>query len=570
MNLTINGVPVKASAGDTFQKLIGACGSEPAGFRDLPLAVKAGGMLISLNHIPAKKPTPDGPDRVFYRALETAQGNVTTVSVTDKAGYDLYVRSVIFVLLTAFHRLFPEAHIHWDYAVRGAEFFSVSPEELLTKENVKAIKAECRKIVSENVPLIRERLYIDDAADLFRKAGYEDAVRLLSWRILPYFDLYRIGDYADYLYSVLAPSTGCLTVFDIVPAGGKLILLPPDPAEPEKPLPLVKSKKLSAAFRKNADWNRLMHCMTISDLNEFTENGSIRDLIRVNEALHEKDYAAIADNVLKSGARAILLAGPSSSGKTTSANRICTQLRVLGKTPFPISLDDYYKDRDKCLPGPDGKIDLEHIDCLDTARFREDLSALVSGREVRLPRFDFKTQKSIPDGGKLLRPDKDTIYVIEGLHGLNPQMLPDTIDRSSVFKVYVSALCTLNFDSHNRIPSTEMRLLRRMVRDYQTRNSSVIDTLSMWDSVHRGEDRWIFPFQEEADAVFNSTLVYEPAVLKKYIYPLLMNVHADSPYYDQVRSIVKFLNYILEANVEDEIPPTSVLREFIGGNTFYR
>ena len=234
-----------------------------------------------------------------------------------------------------------------------------------------------------------------------------------------------------------------------------------------------------------------------------------------------------------------------------------------------MSLDDYYIDRDKILPDENGEIDLEHINTIDTDLFRSDLTRLLDGETVELPRFDFKTGKRVMDG-HTLRLDADTPLVVEGLHGLNPALLPDTVDRSLVYRMYVSALTTLNLDDHNRIPTTDIRLLRRMVRDYETRNASIEHTLSMWASVRRGEERWIFPYQEQADAIFNSTLVYEPAVLKKHIFPLLQAVRSGSPYFDEVRSIVKFLNYIVEANVEDEIPPTSVLREFIGGNAFYR
>ena len=234
-----------------------------------------------------------------------------------------------------------------------------------------------------------------------------------------------------------------------------------------------------------------------------------------------------------------------------------------------MSLDDYYIDRDKILPDENGEIDLEHINTIDTELFRQDLSRLLRGEQVALPRFDFKTGRRVMDG-RTLHLDADTPLVIEGLHGLNPALLPEGIDHALIYRLYVSALTTLNLDDHNRISTAEIRLLRRIVRDHETRGASIEHTLSMWDSVRRGEERWIFPYQEQADAIFNSALVYEAAVLKKHIFPLLQAVRPDSPYFDDVRGIVKFLNYILEANVEDEIPPTSVLREFIGGNAFYR
>ena len=264
-----------------------------------------------------------------------------------------------------------------------------------------------------------------------------------------------------------------------------------------------------------------------------------------------------------------MLAGPSSSGKTTSANRLATQLRVHGKKPILMSLDDYYIDRDKIAPGPDGKLDLEHINTIDTALFRQDMAALLAGQEVMLPSFNFLTGRREWRGDKL-RLHPDSVIIVEGLHGLNPAMLPENVDRNLIFRLYVSPLLPLNLDDHNRIPSSYLRLLRRIVRDYETRGASVQHTISMWDSVRRGESRWIFPYQENADVIFNSSTLYELAVLKKHIYPLLTAVEPEDSCYDEVRNIVKVLNFVQEADVDDEIPPTSLVREFIGGNSFYR
>ena len=264
-----------------------------------------------------------------------------------------------------------------------------------------------------------------------------------------------------------------------------------------------------------------------------------------------------------------MLAGPSSSGKTTSANRLATQLRVHGKKPILMSLDDYYIDRDKIAPGPDGKLDLEHINTIDTELFRQDMSKLLAGEEVELPSFNFKTGRREWHGHKLkLRPDD--LIIVEGLHGLNPVMLPENVDQNLIFRMYVSPLLPLNLDDHNRISTSYLRLLRRTVRDYESRGASVQRTLSMWDSVRRGEKRWIFPYQENADVIFNSSTLYELAVIKKHIYPLLTAIEPEDEYYDEVRSMVKILNFVQEADVDDEIPPTSLVREFIGGNTFYR
>ena len=316
-------------------------------------------------------------------------------------------------------------------------------------------------------------------------------------------------------------------------------------------------------------WADLMQCRCVADLNAMVEDGSVRELIRVNEALHERRFAEIATEIVNRGARAVLIAGPSSSGKTTSANRVATQLRVLGKTPILLSLDDYYIDRSLIHPDENGEIDYEHINMIDVPQFNIDLEALLEGRRVEVPHFDFKTG-SRQMLGHFVQMQENTILIIEGLHALNPMLLTPRIDKRLIFKLYVSALATLNLDDHNRIPTTDVRLLRRMMRDYETRGATIERTLGMWESVKRGEQRWIFPYQESADEIMNTTLVYELAVLKKHLYPLLGAVEATSPCYDEVIGTIKFLNYIQDAAVEDEIPPTSILREFVGGNAFYR
>jgi len=570
MQLYLNGIPTEIREGQSLVDLIREQGLDTESLSTRPLAVKMGGETFTLNYVPLRTKSSDAAPRSFRRAVRAAKGQIELLRYTDELGRRVYERTMTFVFLLAARSLFPEAKVTIDHAVGQGIHATMEKSPAVTQKDAALLLAECRRIIAADLPLIRRRLDIDEAIEHFANDGQTDKVRLLEWRTTPYFDVYGYGGYLDYFYGEMLPSTGYLTVFDLVLTDDGIVLLRPDPEQPDRPAPYQPMPKLTAVLRRSTDWGKLMHCSVAADLNDLVREEKLRSLIRINEALHEKEYARIADEIVSRDARAILIAGPSSSGKTTSANRLCTQLRVLGKSPVLLSLDDYYIDRDKIEREPDGSIDLEHIRTIDTKLFSEHLARLLAGETVEIPRFDFLIQRRVMDGSHMLRIDENTPLVIEGLHGLNPALLGDSVDKSRIFRLYVSALTTLNLDDHNRIPTTQIRLLRRIVRDYETRGASVEQTLSMWASVRCGEERWIFPYQEEADAIFNSALVYEPAVLKKHIFPLLNRVRPESPYYEEVRSIVKFLNYFLEADVEDEIPPTSVLREFVGGNTFYK
>ena len=566
MHLNIDGIAVTPRPGESLLDLVKKLDLDDAKLSKRPIAAKIAGEVFNLNYIPVREKDVAEDRTSIRRAMAASNGAIQLLRYDDPAGKDVYARTVQFVLFLAIHRLYPNAQAKMNCTVGPALFVEVTGEPGFSAE---AVKKEIRKLAQEDAPLIRRRTTLDNAIRNYREKGNLDKARLLSWRREPYFDQYVYGDFSDYYYGELAPSMGYLTVWDILPAEDGLLFIYPDENNPDHVAAYTPMPNFTNVNIESKRWCALMECETVADLNDLVTNGKIRELIRVNEALHEKRYSQVADEICARGAKAVMLAGPSSSGKTTSANRLATQLRVHGKKPILMSLDDYYIDRDKIAPGPDGKLDLEHINTIDTDLFRTHLKALLSGEEVELPTFDFISGKRQWKGHRMkLHPQ--TVIIVEGLHALNPVLLPEDMNPALVFKFYVSALLPLNLDDHNRIPSSMLRLMRRTVRDLEGRGSSVERTMSMWDSVRRGEHRWIFPYQENADVIFNTSTVYELAVLKRHIYPLLAAIQPEESCYEQVRGIVKILNYVLEADVDDEIPPTSLVREFIGGNSFYK
>ena len=565
MELWIDGISVTASPGQTLLELIKSLGLDCRKLSGRPLAAKIAGEVFNLNYVPVRTKDVQQDRASIRRAMAASNGEVTLIRYSDPQGRDVYARTAQFILFLALRRLWPKARAKMNCTVGKALYIEVRTDDF----SADRLRKEVQMLISKNIPLIRRRVTVESAKEHFSADGQNDKARLLSWRSEAYFDEYAYDDFADYYYGELAPSTGYLQVWDIIPADGGFMFVFPKDDHPDQVAVYEEMPKFLSVSTEGERWCELMGCETVADLNDLVRNGKIRELIRVNEALHEKRFSQVADMVCHRGAKAVMLAGPSSSGKTTSANRLATQLKVHGKTPVLMSLDDYYIDRDKIEPGPDGKLDLEHINTIDTELFSQHLGALLMGESVELPTFNFKTGCREWRGEKL-RLQRDAVIIVEGLHALNPVLLPEHLDSNLIFKLYVSPLLPLNLDDHNRIPTSLLRLLRRTVRDYEGRGASVQKTMSMWDSVRRGEKRWIFPFQEKADVIFNSSTLYELPVLKKYIFPLLTAVQPEDSCYEEVRSLVKILNYVLEADVDDEIPPTSLVREFIGGNTFYK
>ena len=490
-----------------------------------------------------------------------------TLTYADEEGRRIYERSLQLVFLTAAYRLYPGKRVRIRHSFAQGLYIDL-PDVAVTEVIVADLKAEMQRIVAADMPIQRLCMSTDDARDYFTRTGQTDRLRILGYRRFNHFTLYRIDGLEDYFYGEMAPSTGCLAVFNLMAYGGGILLQMPDVKNPEKPARFVDLPHLLHTYDEAARWHAILNCENAADLNDMVVNRRLREFIRVNEALQERKIQQIADQFIASGALILLIAGPSSSGKTTFAHRLSIALRVHGLRPVKVSLDDYYLDRDTLPREPDGSLDLERIDALDLDLLGDHLPRLVRGETVRTPEFDFKTGKrraeSYPFAVEHGQPS-----IIEGIHGLNDR-LTATIPAHLKFKVYISPLTMLNLDDHNRIRTTDARLLRRIVRDNLFRGTPPEDTMAMWASVRRGEEKYIFPFQENADVMFNSALTYELAIMKKYAYPRLLTITEDSPCYTMARRLVKFLNYIQTADVEDEIPVNSILREFIGGCCFYK
>lgn len=566
MKLYIDGIEVTAMPDESLLDIVKRLGLIKGKLSTDPLAAKIAGEVFTLNYIPLRSKDVATDGETKRKAMAASGGKIKLLRYTDPAGYDVYFRTAQFVIFLALRQLWPQSQARMHCTVGDGLYIEVSGADDFDAD---ILEEKVSELVKTDIPLRRHRIATSDAIAHYSSIGQEDKARLLSYRPIPTLDVYEYGDFSDYFYGEMAPSTGFLRVWDIIPASDGFIFIFPGRKNADEVAEYREMPNSFSVYLEGKKWGELMECETVADLNGLVDSGRIRELIRVNEALHERRFSAIADMICTRGIKAVMLAGPSSSGKTTSANRLATQLRVHGRKPILMSLDDYYIDRDKIPAGPDGEVDLEHINTIDTKLFGEHLAKLLNGEEVEIPSFNFKTGKR-ENNGRFLKLGPTSVIIVEGLHGLNPALLPEGLPPDSVFRMFVCPFLPLNLDDHNRIASSYLRLLRRIVRDYETRNSSVSNTLSMWQSVRRGEEKWIFPFQENADVIFNSSTLYELAVLRKHIFPLLLAIGPEDEYYDEVRAIVKVLNFVHPAEVDDEIPPTSLVREFIGGNAFYR
>ncbi len=491
------------------------------------------------------------------------------ITFQNEEGRRIYERSLRFVFLLALHRVLPESDVRIEHSIGYGVYMRLLDRDT-DQQTVDSLQAEMEAIVKENLPFKREIWSREKAIDYFMQTGHEDKTRLLAYRPYDYFPIYQCGGIAEYFYGAMLPSTGYVSAFHLRLHGAGMVLQMPSPADPKSPAAFVSRPKILEAFAQSNRWCNILDVMNAADLNDMIVCGELPQFIRINEALHDQSIGEIAQGIAKKGAKAVFVAGPSSSGKTTFSNRLCIHLRVLGLRPVLISLDDFYLDRDVLPLEKDGQPDLEALSALDVPLLRECVAGLLKGEKVVLPKFDFTTSKRSPQGYPLqLR--EDQILVMEGIHGLNPA-LHEGFDPALISKVYISELTCLNLDHHNRIRTTDARLLRRIVRDHQFRATPPEETLSMWNSVRRGEEKWIFPYQEQADFMFNSALHYELPVLKRYAYDLLKAIPPENPVYLSSRRLLKILHYILPATDEamPDIPPLSLLREFIGGCTLYQ
>ena len=491
--------------------------------------------------------------------------DIEFLDVRDSSGMRTYVRSLCFVLFKAVSELFPEGKLFVEHPVSKGYFCNLRIGRPITLEDVTRIKQRMQEIIAENISYHRIECHTAEAVRVFSERGMNDKVRLLETSGSLYTYYYTLGDTVDYYYGNLLPSTGYIKLFDIVKYYDGLLLRIPNKENPDVLEEVVKQEKMLDVFKEYLNWSYIMGLNNAGDFNLACEEGHATDLINVAEALQEKKIAQIADTIFHRGengdrVKLILISGPSSSGKTTFSKRLSNGLK-----PFPISLDNYFVDREETPLDENGNYDYESLYALDLELFNQQLQALLRGEEVELPRFNFSLGKKEYKGDKLKIED-NTILILEGIHALNPELTPHIPDEKK-FKIYVSALTTISLDDHNWIPTTDNRLLRRIIRDFNYRGYSARETISRWPSVRAGEDKWIFPYQENADVMFNSALLFEFAVLRLHAEPILMGVPRNCPEYCEAYRLLKFIKYFVPVQ-DKEIPPTSLLREFLGGSSF--
>lgn len=490
---------------------------------------------------------------------------VEPVIMSMPDGARIYRRSLTFLLEMAFADLFPEANLTVDHSVASGGFYcQVTERTPLADSELGRLKAHMQELVDADQPFVRKEVPLKEAIDFFRARGYDDKVDLLKHRAKNYLTVYQLGGRMGYHHGYMVPSTGYLKWFDLVKVKGGFTLRYPRRHKPDDLLPMPEYPKLLGAFLQYGDWLAKLGIEHVGALNDAIKDGRSDQIVLVSEAFHENHLARIANQIVDQldHSRIILIAGPSSAGKTTTSRRLTVQFLALGISPFPLELDNYFLDREETPLGEDGKPDFEAIEALDLELLADHLLRLLKGEEVQLPRYNFKTGSR--EEGEVIRLKDGQPIILEGIHGMDPRLIPASISGEA-FRIYVSALTQLNLDRHNRVSTTDTRLIRRIVRDARARGYSATQTINRWESVRRGEKRHIFPFQENADVMFNSALAYELAVLKPFAEPLLRQVPHGTDEYIEAKRLLAFLEWFLPLDI-NLVPQTSIVREFIGGS----
>ncbi len=507
----------------------------------------------------------EGLNYRFYHNKDVEFQNICTSS-----GMRTYVRSLCFVLCKAVEELYPQGSIMLEHPVSKGYYCRMNLDRPIGLDDVQRIKQRMKEIIAEDIPFKRYECHTEEVVELFRQKGMMDKVKLLETSGNLYSYYYTLGDTVDYYYGSLLPSTGYIHLFGLEKYYDGLLLQVPNRQQPDELEEMIKQEKMLDVFKEHRRWNQILGIGNVGDFNEACNQGHATQLINVSEALQEKRISQIADEIFHrkeqgQPLKLILISGPSSSGKTTFSKRLSVQLMANGIRPYPVSLDDYFVNREQTPRDANGDYDYESLYALDLDFFNQQLQSLLNGEEVELPRFNFTTGKREMSGTRL-KIDENMILILEGIHALNPELTAH-LPVESKFKIYVSALTTILLDNHNYIPTTDNRLLRRIIRDFKYRGYSAEETISRWPSVRAGEDKWIFPYQENADVMFNSALLFELAIIKDYAEPILRKVPNNRPEYSEAYRLRKFLEYFVPLQ-DKELPPTSLLREFLGGSSF--
>ncbi len=546
--LTIDGKVIEFKEGTTYEEVVSGFQKE---YSDRIALVTENGKIMELS-----KSVKEDADIEF-------------ILTTDVIGHKTYERTATMIFMKALADVIGDpikAEAKVEFVIGDGTYISVKGDYKADDETVAAVGKRMRELTDANIPITKKSYPIDKAIELFKAQGMDDKIRLFKYRQSSAVNVYTLEGYHDYYYGYMFPSTGYVKYYEVMPYEDGFLLLMPDRRDPEKLRTFEPRQKLFAALKRTTDWSLQMKVGTVGDLNDQICAGNMEEIILVQESLQERRIGEIATEIVsRGGVKFVMIAGPSSSGKTSFSHRLSVQLRTFGLKPHAIGLDDYFVNREDTPRDENGDYNFECIEAIDTKGFNDDMLKLLAGERVELPTFNFKVGQR-EYHGNYMQLEEDDILVIEGIHGLNPKMsyaLPD----ESKFKVYISALTSINIDEHNRIPTTDARLLRRMVRDARTRGSDARRTLNMWASVRRGETENIFPFQEEADMMFNSAQIYELALLKQFAEPLLFSIGKDDPAYYEAKRLLKFLDYFLSVPSEF-LPNNSICREFVGGSCF--